>query len=466
MIRILLLAILTINLSGFAQPTEKYTGEYTTFYKAEDLFEKEKYGAAQEEYKAFMKESGDVNDPFYIKAKYYNALSSLYLYHADAEQLLLNFLKEYPESVYKQDVYLELGRFYYRKRKYRDAIDWFSKMDIYALDEEQKGEYYFKLGYSYFREDDLKSARNSFYEIIDSETQYQGPALYYYSHIAYTEGSYQTALEGFKTLEGNPSFAETVPYYIAQIYYLQGKYDELIEYAPKIMDSVDAQNSVQMSHLIGDAFYRVGKYDEAVPYLEDYNNKSATTRDEDYQLGYAYFQSGDYANAVKMFDKVAKTEDELGQVSLYHIGECYLKMESYLYARNAFDLASTMPYDAEIEKDALYNYAVLSYKLDYNPFDEAVEALNLYLTRYPNSNRNQDIYQYLINVYTTMKNYKSALESIDKIEDKNFKIKNAYQMMAYNYGVELFANSAYNQAIVNFKLVKRKRRIYFTFSNY
>ncbi len=455
MLRVLFIAILTLSLTASAQQTEKYKGEYTRFYKAEDLFEKEKYGAAQEEFKVFMKESGDVNDPLYIKAKYYNALSALYLYHADAEKLLLDFLKEYPESIYQENVYFELGRYYYRKRKYEDAINWFAKINSDNLNEEDKGEYYFKLGYSQFRQDDLKSARNSFYEIIDSETQYQGPALYYYSHIAYTEGSYQTALEGFKQLETNPSFSETVPYYIAQIYYLQGKYDQLIEYAPKIMDSVDAKNSVQMSHLIGDAFYRVGKYDEAVPYLEEYNMKSATTRDEDYQLGYAYFQSNDYVNAIKMFDKVARVEDELAQVALYHIGECYLQMENYLYARNAFDLASTMPYDADIEEDALYNYAVLSYKLDFNPFDEAVEALNLYLTRYPNSKRNQDIYQYLINVYTTMKNYKSAMASIDKIEEKDFKIKNAYQMMAFNYGVELYANAQYDDAITNFGLVKR-----------
>ena len=69
-----------------------------------------------------------------------------------------------------------------------------------------------------------------------------------------------------------------------------------------------------------------------------------------------------------------------------------------------------MPFDPAVEEDALYNYAVLSYKIDYNPFDEAVDALNLYLERYPKSPRNQDVYQYLVNVYTTMKNYKSAIE--------------------------------------------------------
>ena len=455
MLRASVIILLFLSTAVFSQSTEKYKSEYARFFKAEDLYEKGKYSAAEEEFKLFMVELADLNDPLYVKAKYYSAISALKLYHADAEKRLLDFLQEYPESVYKQNVYIELGRYYYRKKKYQKTIDWLEEIDVYDLSDEDKQEYYFKLGYSHFRRKHAKPARDAFYEIIDIEGQYQSPALYYYSHIAYTEKSYQTALEGFTKLKNDPSFKKVVPYYIAQIYYLQGKYDMLLEYAPNAVDSTNPKNSVGLSHLIGDAFYKVGKYDEAVPFLEEYNKKSATTRDDDYQLGFAYYKSGEYQKAIPVFDKVAKTKDELGQISFYHIGECYLKSDEFLYARNAFEQAANLSFDADVEEDALYNYAVLSYKLDYNPFDEAVEALNLYLKRYPKSPRNQDVYQYLVNVYTTMRNYKSAIESIDRIEDKDFKMKNAYQIMAYNYGVELFENGEMNQAIEAFKLVKR-----------
>jgi tetratricopeptide (TPR) repeat protein len=455
MMRVGIFIVFFLHLAVFAQQSERYTGEYTRYHTAEDLYEKQKYSAAQQEFDAFMLELCDAQDPFFIKAKYYHALCALYLFHSNAESLLLGFLAEYPESIYRQEIYFELGKHYYRKKDYKRAVSWLTQIDTYNLKDEQKGEYYFKLGYAYFQLDQLKEARNAFYEIINADTEYWGPALYYYSHIAYTEKSYQTALEGFLKLEKNPSFAESVPYYIAQIYYLQGKFEELIAYAPSIMDSVDTKNSIGIEQLVGDAFYQMGKYDEAVPYLESYNRKSATTRDEDYQLGYAYFMSKDYVNAIKMFDKVAKVKDELGQVSLYHIGESYLKLDNLYYARNAFELASNMPFDATVEEDALYNYAILCYKLDYNPFNDAVEAFNLYLNQYPKSNRNQDIYQYLINIYTTMKNYPAALASMDKIENKDFKIKTAYQLMAYNYGVELFQGNQMDQAIDYFKMVKK-----------
>jgi len=449
----LLLLVQSVFLS--AQVSEKYNSEYARFYKAEYLFEKQKYSAAEKEFNTFLLEVTDINNPYYVKSRYYSALSSLFLYHPDAELLLLKILKDYPETIYRESIYFELGKHYYRKRKFVDAITWLGKMEKYDLSDDEKAEFYFKYGYANFREDNLKEARNSFHEVINLESKYQAPALYYYSHIAYLEKNYQTALEGFIKLNDNPAFKETVPYYIAQIYYLQGKYDQVINYAPELAAKGNAKYSVGMSQLIGDAFYKIGKYDEAVPFLEEYNKKSETTRDEDYQLGYAYFKSGDYKNAIKMFDKVSSEKDELGQVALYHIGDAYLRQENYLYARNAFELAANMSFDADIEEDALYNYAILSYKLDYNPFDEAVEALNLYIRKYPNSKRNQEIYQYLINVYTTMKNYKSAIAAIDKVDNIDIRMKSTYQMMAFNHAVEQYQSVELLKAIETFKLVKR-----------
>ena len=47
------------------------------------------------------------------------------------------------------------------------------------------------------------------------------------------------------------------------------------------------------------------------------------------------------------------------------------------------------------------------------------------------------------------------MESIDRIEEKDFKMKNAYQIMAYNHGVELFENGEMDKAIEAFGVVKR-----------
>ena len=443
------------SIDGYAQTSEKYNSEYENFYRAEELFEKEQYGAARKEFSAFIAGFDEPNDPMYIKASYYEAISALELYNNDAVPLLLSFNKKYPESIYKKEIYFRLGKHYYYKKKYKDVLVWFNKMSIQDVEEDKRDEFYFKMGYANFKLEHFDAARSAFFEIKEGISQYAAPAQYYFSHIAYQNENYQLALEGFLKLENDEKFGKVVPYYIAQIYYLQGKYELVTQYVPKIAAKKGVVNEKDMNLLIGDAFYRTGKYDEAVPYLEKYYKAAETTRDDDYRLGYAYYKSGMNTEAVRMFDRVKKMEDSLGQVAYYHIGECLIKRDNLVSARSAFEGAAFIDLDPVIQEDALYNYAILSYKLDINPYDEAVEAFEMYLNKYPNSERKEDVYQYLVNVYTSTNNYAKALASLDKLPNKDVRLKTAYQLIAYNQGVERFQKDNYQGAVSAFQLVKK-----------
>lgn len=438
-----------------AQTSEKYNSEYANFYRAEELFQKEQYAAARKEFRIFMDGFNHENDPFYIKASYYEAVSALELYNNDAEDLLMAFIRKYPESVYRTDIYFRLGKFYYYKKDYEEAIVWLNKLSAQDIPEENRDEFYFKLGYANFREDNLDAARNAFVEIKDGNSEYSKPALYYYSHIAYTNKSYQVALEGFLKLEDDEKFGKLVPYYIAQIYYLQGKYDEVTKYASKISGDGGVLGDKDINLLIGDAYYRTGRFNEAVPYLEKYNRATNTSREDDYRLGYAYYKSGKYDQAVPMFDRVKTEKDSLGQIAFYHIGECMLKLNNKVSARSAFEGAAFIDEDPVVQEDALYNYAILSYQLDINPYDEAVEAFELYLNRYPNSKRKEDIYQYLVNVYLSTNNYDKALASLDKLPNKDIRLKQAYQLISYNQGVSRYQRNEWANAITSFKNVEK-----------
>ena len=176
---ILFLLFIVQSIFVSAQESDKYSSDYARFYRAEDLFEKQKFSASQKEFEIFFQEQDNDNHPYYVKAKYYYALNALYLFHPDAEILLLGFLKDYPETIYREGIYFELGKHYYRKRRFEDAVEWFSKMEKYDLSEDEKAEFYFKLGYANFRENNLKEARNAFHEVINTDSKYQAPALYY-----------------------------------------------------------------------------------------------------------------------------------------------------------------------------------------------------------------------------------------------------------------------------------------------
>ena len=453
--RILLILGLMYSTVAFSQSTEKYNSEYENFYRAEDLYLKEQFGAARREFRLFLDEFNHPNDPMYIKASYYEAMSALELYNNDAVPLLMAFNHEYPESIYKKTIFFRLGKFFYYKKDYEEALAWFNQLSAADVEDEEKDEFYFKLGYSNFKQDNIEEARNAFHEVKDGTSQYASPALYYYSHIAYQNKNYEIALTGFLKLTQDPQFEKVVPYYIAQIYYLQGKYEEVTEYAKNIQPNESIVNEKDMNHLIGDAYYRTDKYAEAVPFLEKYDKEAQTTRDEDYQLGFAYFKTGKYENAIRLFDRVKKVEDSLGQVAYYHIGESLLRLGNDVAARSAFEDAAKMDFDPIIQEDALYNYAILSYKLDINPYNEAVEAFEMYLRNFPSSPRKDDVYQYLVNVYMSTNNHEKALASLDKIPNKDVRLKTAYQLISFNQGVERFQNLDFNGAIQSFKQVDK-----------
>lgn len=454
--QVLVLIFLFASLIGYSQSSEKYQSPLAPFYKAEDLYEKQQYSAARYEFREFINNyKGSKNDPFYIKALYYEGLSALELFNNDAIDLLEKFDREYPENIYRYEVALQIARYYYQKKDYKRAITYFEKLSRSTVEAENREEFFFKKGYSYFHEENYPEAKLSFYEVKDSTGQYGIPSLYYYSHICYIDSSYQTALEGFEKLMSDDRFNKVVPYYITQIYYIQERYQDVVDFAPNKVDSLKPAEQVEISHIIGDSYFRLGKYDEALPYLEYYNAKANTTRDDDYALALAYSRTSNCTKAVKYFDRVARVKDVLGQIALYKAGECYTNLNELVYARTAFEQASELDMDKMIQEDALYNYALLSYKLDMNAYDEAIEAFKLYLAKYPDSPRKQVIYQYLVNVYTSTKNYQKALESLDQLQNKDLKLKTAYQVIAFNRGVELFQHSEWANAKEAFKLVDR-----------
>lgn len=453
--RLLVILFVSFSLSVFGQSSEKYNSVYAGFYRAEELFQKQQYGSARKEFREFINGFKQPNDPMYIQALYYEGMSALELFNNDAIDLLKRFIQNYPESIYKNIVHFKLGNFYYRSKDYQEALAYYSKFTAKDLEDEFRDEYYFKVGYSNFQLEKYEEARNAFVEVKDGDSQYANPSLYYFSHIAYTNKSYQIALDGFLKLENDESFGKVVPYYIMQIYYLQGKYEQVTEYAPKLSNAT-VVNEKDISHLIGDAYYRTGKFDEAVPHLENYDKLAETTHDDDYQLGYAYYKSRQYQNAVKLFDRASKSDkDSLKQLSFYHIGESFLALKNNLSARSAFQKASEINAEPSIQEDALYQFAVLSYKLDVNPYNESIIAFETYLNNYPNSKRREDVYQYLVNVYTSTNNYEKALESIDRVQNKDISLRKVYQLIAYNHGVELYQKGQYQNAINTFKLVEK-----------
>jgi TolA-binding protein len=411
------------------------------YNRAMELFNKEKYPAAIRLFDSFIKDEDKSNVIMVADAEYYRSISALKLFNPDAEYRMMMFIYTHPESPRLNDARLELGNYFYQIKNFRKAAIYYETVNRQELNSEKLAEYFFRFGYSLYIKGDQSKALLMFSEIKDIDTEYTPPAVYYFSQIAYEQKMYQTAMEGFMRLKDDETFGAVVPFYIVQILYLQKDYDAILTMAPELIKSAGKARAVELYRFIGDAYYNKENYKEALPYLEKYATEAkASGREDKYQLGYCYYKTGDIDKAIKLFLEVSVKSDILTQNIWNILGDCYLQKGDKPRARLAFGEASKLNYDKKIKEESLFNYAKLTYETAYAPFGEAIAAFQEYVDLYPGSKRIQEVYDYLIGTYMQIKNYKAALASLDKIGNKDSRLEEAYQKVAFFRGLELFKN--------------------------
>ncbi|HKL37543.1 MAG TPA: tetratricopeptide repeat protein, partial [Bacteroidales bacterium] len=444
----LFLLLIITAFTAEAQEAMDLSWENQAYRQGLELFHKEKYAAAQEQFEIALEQMKGPERGIRANARYYNAICAMELYHPDAEYLLDRFISKHPENEKVNKAYFQMGRYQYRREHFEKVIKWFEDVKIRKLSGEQQAEFYFKKGYSHYHIGELSEASQAFYEIKDRNETFSGPALYYYSHIAYEQENYQTALDGFRQLTDDRTFAPIMPYYITQIYYLQEKYNQVTEYAPQFVRSASTRRMPEIAKIIGDSYYQLNQYDSSLTYLQLHREKTEKMRRKDhYQLGYVAYKLDSLRLAVTHLEKVTGKDDDMAQNAYYHLADCYLRKGEKNKAKLAFEFASKLDFDAEIQENALFNFAKITFELRNSPFNDAIKAFKNYIDRYPESENTSDAYNYLVKAYLNSNNYKDALQSLEELDELDMPLEKAYQKVAYYRGLELYNNRHYKEAI-------------------
>jgi TolA-binding protein len=455
--------ILFIIPFSFAQKTIYYTDNSLLFKKAQELYSKKDFSNAYQLFENYI-QLKNKDALLSIDAEYFKAMCAYYLENKDAEMQLLQFVNHYPENTRVNDALFHLANLYYKKKKYDDVLNIYQKIEIDNLSKTQQAEYHFKKGYSLLEKGKLNEASAEFYEIKDTDNPYYEQATYYYAHIAYQQKKYETALQNFLKLENSSTYKIIVPYYITHIYFIQNKYQDVVNITQKlIQDSLFYQKLPEIQRMLGESFFHLKHYDKCSEALEKANQLSGLDNQGNYLLGYAYYQSKNYENAAKYFEKAVGKNDSIAQSAWYHLADCYLKLNQKEKAKNAFYGAAQLNAIPSIKEDALFNFAKLSYELEYSPFNETIKAFTDYITLYPKSPRKDEALKYLINAYATTKNYEKALQSIEELSVKTPQIEQIHQRLLYNLAVKYFNDKNYPLAEMYFnKTIKIANESVFT----
>jgi len=431
---------------ALAQKTAIYNYDLKAFNKAVELYKEKQFLSAQ----IIFENEGQNNLYPDLKAdcNFYIAQCAMHLNQSDAGRLMEDFIANYPTSTKKNQAYVAMAHNSFAQGRYPDALKWFEQVDENQLTTEEKDQFNFQKGYSFFVANNKKEAAEYFNKAVNSKV-YGSQAKYYLGYMAYENDDFKEASKQFEQVSGEEKYKEKMSYFQADMNFKMGNFQKAIDLGLVALMHSDAEEKSELNKIIGESYFNLKQYDKAIPYLAEYKGQKGKWNNTDYYLlGYAYYKQGDYENAISQFNKIIEGKDAVAQNAYYHLGESYLKTNRKQQALNAFKNASEMNYDLKIQEDAFLNYAKLSYEIG-NSYQAVPDVLQAFMEKYPENPNKEELQGLLVNSFITSKNYKGALELLEK--NKNAANNTVYQKVTFYRGLELYTDGNYQDALALFK---------------
>ena len=398
------------------------------------LFQNHEYGAALSAFTQYRAAAADAKSQRCVDAQYYEAVSALYLGHADGPAKVIQFVNDHPGSTWARHANFLYANNLFQNRKYKEALEIYEQTDAAALTADEAQQMQFNKAYAYFQQSDLDKASPLFHGLMMNEGKYKDSAKYYYAHIQYVKGKNTEALACFRQLRSHPDYAKVVPSYIMQINYLNGDYQSVIEEGPQAIQNADKKRKGELAQIVADAYFQQKNYDKALEYYGIYtkNLSRGISREAYYQMGVSKMMKNDFKGVIADLQKVAGEKDIMAQYASYYLASSYAKTDEPKYARSAFYTAYSAKFDEEISEDALFNYAKLSLIPGADPFNEAVGLLDNFLAAHPNSPRKAEAEEMSIYLLLNAKENDEALSRLEGMKRKSTELQNVYNQLLYS----------------------------------
>jgi TolA-binding protein len=417
--RSIIFCFLFISYSLIAQQTFYTSDPQANFKQAKEYFQKGYYTLAYPVFKQLaskLRETDESNNTLYRQEiRYYTIVCGLKLDQPIDADEANEFVRVENNKARMEMMSFQLAEYYFRKTDYVSAIRLYNNVSIENLDNDEVADMKFHEGYAYFTQQQFELAKPLFNSVRQLPANHNYvDANYYYGFISFYDKNYNSALEAFKVVENEPKYAKVVPYYMANIYIIQGQRDKAIEYAKKKVDNGGQYYDMELRQLVGHGYYENQEFEKALPYLEQYVSQAKKVSNEDlYELSYCYYQTKNWKKAIDGFKQFGGKKDSLSQNAMYLLGDCYLKTGQKDNARNAFLFCSTNNGNVQQREVSKYNYAKLSFELGYQ--DIALTELQNFVQQYPNSTYNAEARELLVNLLANTNNYKDALALLDSV---------------------------------------------------
>jgi tetratricopeptide (TPR) repeat protein len=348
------------------------------------------------------------------------------------------YIRQPHPPAFVQGLSYELADHSFRNQRFPEALHLLEDLEPRNLRSAERTHRQFMMGYAQFTAQRFAPARSNF-DSVRSQLNHPdyAAANYYFGFICLRDQQYDLALSSLRLVEDHPEYRSIVPYYIGQLFYLQGKKKEAIEYVErKLQESGSQYYELPLKQLLGHAYFEKRAFDKALPLLKEYVARSEKVRREDiYELSYCHHQSGDYKSSIPGFQELAGGQDSLSQHAMYLLGDAYLKTGDLSRARNAFQFCARNNSYADQRSISLLQYAKLSYELSF--LQEAQISVEQFLADYPADSRREEAQELMVMVLAATNNFRQALQWVERIERPSSSLKKLFPRIWYGRAIEL-----------------------------
>lgn len=409
-----------------------------TFRRAVDLYEHGLFERAETLFGTLAAETGD------FVAKGYEALCAVRLQEPGCERTAADYIAGHPYSSLVPQIHFYNALNLFDKEDYPGAADVFAKIERKDLFGDQLAEYSFKHSYALFEKGDIQAAKAGF-EAAEKlpPTDFTAPSRYSLGYINYSEKRFVKAYDCFERAARDPRFTDMANYYMLECRFMQKDYRYVVATGPALYEQVPAERQPHLARILSESFLASGYTQKAREY---YDRIAQSRRDMDrndcFYAGSLFYAMEDFPGAIDNYTRMQDRSDSLGQIANYQLGYSYIRTGNKVAALDAFKEASDQPFDADIQEDAHFNYAKLSFDLNHNPsvFDD-------YLSRYSDKKKGDRIYSYMALSSLYRHDYAGAVDAYSNIDLLDNDQKANYMRANYLRAHQLIQNGSWRDAV-------------------
>ncbi len=377
-------------------------------------------------------------------AEGYKTLCAVRLQEIGHETMVSDYLSAYPYSKLVPQIRFYNGLNLFDKEDYKSAAEEFGKIDSNSLSKDQVAEFMFKHGYALFEEGDLDKAREIFSRGERMPySDYTAPSRYSMGYIDYTRKEFQEAYNWFEKAGKDARFTDISNYYMTECRFMQKDYAYVLKNGVKLYDEVPADRQSHLARIISESYLATGESLKAKEFYDKIEQSRVDMdRDDWFYAGTVLYSNGDFKGAIDNFSRMSSRTDSIGQIANYQLGYSYIQTGNKVAALDAFKDASSQKYNPDIQEDAHFNYAKLSFDLNHNPkvFDD-------YIAKYPGKEKGDQIYSYMALASLYNHDYSGAVDAYANIDNLDEKQRANYMRANYLRANQLIGAGSWRDAV-------------------